>query len=297
MSRPRRTAGDPVRITYLILAHQLPEQTVRLIRRLNAPGARFVLHWDGRSADADLRAILDAVGSEATVSTVRRHECYWGTFSIVAATLDGIAAACDAETFDRLVLLSGQDYPIKPTSTIRAFFEKEADRSFVHHVPLPKPDWPGDGWDRVELQWVHPASAPNGVLAPLSYDRRRFPAELTPHGGGQFWALTYPAATYVRDYSASHPDVVRFFEHVFAPDEIYIQTVLANSPLRETLANDTLHYVDWKRPGSILVGSDLDTLASTYHLFARKFDARADSRIFDLIDRRLLQDAVSPAHA
>ena len=46
------------------------------------------------------------------------------------------------------------------------------------------------------------------------------------------------------------PDVVRFFGHVKIPDEIFVQTVLLNSPLRDTVVGDDVHYIDWSRGGA-----------------------------------------------
>src|SRR5215831_2771948 len=112
-----------MRLIYIILAHHLPIQTIRLVRRLAGPDSRFLIHWDRRSPDDDLRAILKELKHKCDVTPLPRHACYWGAFSIVAATLEGIDVACaDPRGFERLILLSGQDYPIKSRAAIKAFF-------------------------------------------------------------------------------------------------------------------------------------------------------------------------------
>ena len=284
-----------MRIRYIILAHQLPSQVVRLVRRLMTPDAVFYLHWDRRSPDADLNRILSDLDAACHVEPLRRHACHWGTFSIVAATLEGIAAACAGGPFDRLVLLSGQDYPIKSAHAIESFFGAQPDRSFVHRLPLPKADWPDGGWDRIRLKWEHRDGAPEGVLHAVAGPPRTFPDGLHPHGGAQFWAMTGELARFVHEFSESHPEALAFFEHVFAPDEIYIQSVVASWPRPEDITNDTLHFLEWRRPGNVLLMSDVRNLAAARHLFARKFDARVDGAVFDAIDEQLL--GVAPQHA
>jgi hypothetical protein len=77
---------------------------------------------------------------------------------------------------------------------------------------------------------------------------------------------------------------------VLIPEEIFFQTVLVNSPLRETLVNRALHYTAW--PGGphpkTLGVEDFPTLAASDVLYARKFDVERDSLVLDAIDRELL---------
>ena len=89
---------------------------------------------------------------------------------------------------------------------------------------------------------------------------------------------------------------LRFFRHVDVPDECIFHTILVNSPLRESLVNDDLRYVDWTRTPlpAILGVQDLDALARSSKLFARKFDQRVDAEILDLIDARLLAPERQP---
>jgi hypothetical protein len=278
-----------LRLAYLILAHQLPEQLIRLVRRLDGPDTTFLVHIDRRADDA----ILAAAGAELAqpnVTFLPRIPCHWGTWSIVEATLSGIRQALRADApFDYLLLMTGQDYPIKPRAEIETTLGQAEGRSFVHHVPLPKPDWP-NSLGRVE-RWHYPPGLRNRLLERVRNRwsvPRRVPSGLALHGGAQLWSMSREAAQYVDDFTARNPEVVRFFHHVHVPDEMYFQTVLASSPLRGKLICDGLHFLEWLRPGHTLGEEDLDALAATYYLFARKFDLRVDGKVLDLIDQRLL---------
>ena len=87
----------------------------------------------------------------------------------------------------------------------------------------------------------------------------------------------------------ANPQVVRFFRHVFVPDEIFFQTILMNSPLHDEIENDNLRYVEWSRePAPAVLGvDDLDAMLSSGKLFARKFDPTVDDAVLAELDRRL----------
>ena len=83
-----------------------------------------------------------------------------------------------------------------------------------------------------------------------------------------------------------------FFRRVLIPDELFFQTILLNSPLRDRIVNDNLRYMDWSRPNvplpAVLGTGDLPQLQQSPALFARKFDVTVDSAILDMIDERIL---------
>jgi hypothetical protein len=116
--------------------------------------------------------------------------------------------------------------------------------------------------------------------------RRSLPLELQPWGGAAYWCLEREIVEYVHDFVHAHPEYVSFFEHVFVPDEIFFQTIVMNSPLRGTIENENLRYLDWSRePAPAVLGADdFTALAASNKLFARKFDERIDSAILDLLD-------------
>ena len=113
-----------------------------------------------------------------------------------------------------------------------------------------------------------------------------------------FWALSRSAAEYVTEVVEREPGLVRFFKHTFIPEEMFFQTILGNSPLRDRLTTLPdpdcygLHYIDWHRRlahPETLRAADFPRLASTAAFFARKFDGTADEALLDAIDADLLR--------
>ena len=87
-----------------------------------------------------------------------------------------------------------------------------------------------------------------------------------------------------------------FFEHVFIADEIFMQSILLNSPLRDTVVNDDLRYVEWSNElqfpawaPRILTTASFDALKNASQLFARKFDIERAPDLLDSIDAQILQ--------
>jgi hypothetical protein len=90
-----------------------------------------------------------------------------------------------------------------------------------------------------------------------------------------------------------HRRFVRYFRTVDVPDEVFFQTILLNSPLRDEIVDDDLRHVVWEEHGVALLGPErLDELAASPQLFARKFDVERDPGVLDLIDDRLLRTSL-----
>jgi len=283
--------GQHVRLAYIISAYHRLSQVTRLVRRLDTDGTSFFVHVDRKTDDRAYDELTESLRDLPTVHFLERHTCHWGGFGHVRASLKGIDALLASGTpFDYAILLTGQDYPIKSNAYIARFFELQQPKSFMHVAALPAAFWsPRGGLDRLEFAHFRLY----GHHARLPW-RRAFPAGLRPYGGGAYWSLTRDCIECVSGFIAEHPNVVAFFRHVDIPDEIFFHTILMNSPLRETIVNDNLRYIDWSRgprPG-ILETRDLDTLRASPKLFARKFDACQDENVLDLIDRELLQQDV-----
>ena len=118
--------------------------------------------------------------------------------------------------------------------------------------------------------------------------KRTLPYNLEPYGGDTWFCLAKKHVDYILEFLDDKPDLCAFFKHAFAPDEMFFQTIIMNSPLKDTLVNDNLRYIDWSRKGAsspaILTVDNADNLLNSAKFFARKFDIEMDEEILDLID-------------
>jgi hypothetical protein len=278
-----------VRIAYIVLAHKLPEQLVRLVERLSSPTSVFVIHVDSKSPERVFRTASRALASDDRVHFLERRPIAWSGFSQVAATLRAVERLRRLGTeFDYAFLLTGQHYPIKPASEIEGLLEEAQGRSLIEHFALPWCHWRAEAGGLNRLQYPYLEIKGRVIRLPI---RRRIPSWLVPHGGSAYWCLSRECLEYVLDVVAMRPQLVRFFKTARCSDELFFQTVLCNSPLRDQLVDESLTFTHWT-PGSphpaILRGDHIGDLASSPALFARKFDITVDDDVLDLIDERLL---------
>jgi hypothetical protein len=282
-----------VPIAYLIRAHHRPLQLARLVERLRTPDARFFIHVSARTSEetsAAMRAGLDG----PDVRWLPRIRTYYGGFSLVRAMLVGVEAILREEPLpSHAVLLSGQDYPLRPAAEIERYFAARPETSFLQHFRLPAADrWPGEsgGLDRIRGYYLERFSYRTRLLR-LPFIRRRFPAELVPYGGSAWGALAANALVEIDRFKTENARTLAFFRHVKIPDEIVVPTILMNSPVRNSIVNEEIHYVDW--PGgahpATFTQHDLERLMASGKLFARKFDIHADEKVLDLLDREALR--------
>jgi hypothetical protein len=314
-----------MKIAYLILAHRYPEQLIRLVERLNTPDNCFLIHFDRKADDGmyeTLRSQLEPLGN---VHFVERKTVYWGDFGAIKATLLGLETAFSQNfKFDWFVVLSGQDYPLRSNSEIAQFLAENSGKQFVEAVDyLTPPDLrcPTSGSDRVDywhwsvrrFKFVFPApltantanrerikkyrlfqglaTAWAGLMWPFRF-KRSFPKGYHPYIGSQFWAISQNCAEYVQTFVEKNPDFVHFFKYVDLPEEMLLATVVMNSPFRDSVVNENLHFIDWQNPNPsaprVFVAEDAERLFHSPKLFARKFDGVRDPHILDLLDQRLI---------
>ncbi len=96
---------------YIILAHKEPEQLYRLIEKLDDNSSDFFVHIDKK---IDLSVFNKLIDFKDKVHITKREESNWGEIGIVKAILSAFEAIKKAgKVFEQIILLSGQDYPIK----------------------------------------------------------------------------------------------------------------------------------------------------------------------------------------
>ena len=273
--------------TYVLLVHRAPGQVARLVRRLNAPGVRFIIHVDPTS---DIQKLLiDSLPLE-NVEFLPRRRARWASFGLVAIALDGLRRALNHDV-DHVVLLSGQDYPIKPAAQISRILESLGDRSLLYYRRFPNPDWPDErgGFGRIDHHYLWTSSR---FARAVPRVRTGPPHGLTPYGGRQWWALSRCAAEWVLDEVDRRPAITRYFRTTLVPDELLFQTLLLNSAFADRIVNQAVTFADWsdrgERKPAVLRATDVLPLHSKPHLFARKFDEERFPGVLDLIDRELL---------
>lgn len=225
-------------IAYLILEHNSPNHMQRLINALSSSSSVFFIHLDKKS---DIRRYRHLKGNNI-IFTLKRIPVFWGDFSQVEASLILLQAAFSHEYhFDRLVLLSGADYPLHSPAFIEQFFLDHQDKEFMNLLPL-SAETKGKSLSRITTyQARHGEQNPS---APQQRDYKAYFGELIPYGGSTWWAISHEAAKFILNFTATEKAIVDFFKNTVCPDETFFQTIIGNSQFKQqTMVNIT--YADW----------------------------------------------------
>jgi hypothetical protein len=134
------------------------------------------------------------------------------------------------------------------------------------------------GIGRVQYYWL--SEKVGSKIAGLIYllqkglgIKRKLLAGIELYGGSQWWTLSKEALQYIVKHGMTGSTYYKHFRHTLCPDEIYFQTLLLNSPLREKLVNDNLRYIDWNTGPQwprMLDETDYEAIIASGKLFARK---------------------------
>ena len=305
-----------MKIAYLVLAHNTPNHLKRLCEALSSDASRVFVHWDKRAGQG-----LPFECDEARVTFLKdRIPVYWGDFTQVEAQLKLLKAAYDSpEGFDRFVLLSGSDFPLRSASYIEDFFERKKGVEFMNLVQMPANKL-GKPICRLTHYKLRPADSKvvNAIkkflikmrVMPRRRDYREVFGDLAPYGGSAWWAIGREAAAHILEFTVQNPRIVTYYKHTDIPDESYFQTILGNSEFKSKMQR-SLTYTDWSaggaNPAMLTMAhmerfiSEVPCLSNSAYgnsevLFARKFSEDSDELV-SMLESRNREESVRAAAA
>jgi Core-2/I-Branching enzyme. len=312
-------------INYIILAHKGPKQLARLLERLGNHQTWFYIHIDKEVNITPFRHELKTYRNVFFLTGEQRMAAVWADFGMVQATINGMRQIIADKRKGYCVLMSGQDYPIKSTAFIDAFFTRHYGINFVQACPILPTEHVEQGPGRIHLYKVNLSNRRDDLLVfpsvfdkafykPMNFEsfvylakrksitgclqvlqktlrKRKFPSYLQPYKGSQWWALPIETVQFIDAFINEHPDYIDYHLYTFAPDEIFFHSIIY-SMLDKSRIREELTYVEWQADKStplLLKENHFGDVMTKGRekLFARKFDIDIDSGILDLIDREI----------
>ncbi len=280
-------------IAYLILVHRFPEQFKRMFAAIHDPANHYLIHVDrnsGPELEADIRGFLAAFPNAAILKSKR---ALWGGYSLIDAELRGMAQLLKMDAkWEYFINLSGQDFPLKPQSAIKAFLARNRGKEFIRAVDQ-KAVRP-DTMARVEQ---YALELTDRIVR--TFVRRRFLRDATPYIGNQWMIVSRRFCEFVT-HSPAADRYKAFYRNTFIPDEGFFQTVMMNTAEHGEVVSDDLRMIDWVPDGDIKLRprtyrlADAKALTTSSNLFARKFDATEDSEILDALENNLRAQEIRP---
>lgn len=282
-----------MRIAFLIMAHKEPDQIQRLITRLDHPDFDFYIHLDKKISFNDF-AYLQKAGKVMLTKT--RIHVSWAAFSFTTAIYRCMEEILNGPVYyDLIDVLSGQDYPIRPTSEIYRYFSVHKENNFISFEKEGS-EWWEHAIGRINkyhfINYKFPGRYSIQHIVNALLPKRKFPLPYTLYGGprASWFTVNHDCAAYVVSFMNENPGLRRFCNFTWGSDEFLFQTIIMNSRFAGTVLNDVINYIDWTGGGSnpkILTKQDFKSITLSGKLFARKFDLHVDTTILDMLDKEV----------
>ena len=223
-----------IRLAFGLLPHGNPPDVARLVRGLAGAGHLVVVHYDLKAPARNFAQLAADLADIPDVLFADRVRVAWGEWSIVQATLNCLLAIQRAEWRpDYVYLVSGMDYPIRPSDHLLAFLERNRGDEFIETVPADTEQWVKTGPQRERYLYRWPFNwREDKLVTELIYNfqkrlglTRSFPEGLVPFMGSQWWVLTWGTLTSILELARLR-DLVGFFRTTLVPDEMFFQTLV-----------------------------------------------------------------------
>lgn len=245
------------------------------------------IHIDRKSSIS--KDDIQKLSSKERVQYVSQtYKINWGGINHLRAILELAEKAVGDSANKHFHLITGHDYPIVSTDRLNDFMETNRDKDFMEYFPLPYPAWPEDGMDRLSRYNIYDViDGRTGLNERLIKGfsklqrkigfKRSFSKDFPPlYGGSTYWSLKRESLEYVFQYMGNHPGFLKRFKYSFCSEEIFFQTILLNSPMKENIINNNMRFIIWEeRNGNFpanLDCNDYNDILKSDALFARKFE-------------------------
>jgi hypothetical protein len=291
-----------LRIAYFIMIHQAAEQFRRMFRAIYDAENVYLVHVDRKAGRAAERATRQFLTAYSNAGVLEGRDCVLAGWSMVEIELAGIDRLLSSSPdWGYLINLSGACFPLRTQAEIRAFLDQHPDANFMDSTSTTERPRPALRAKYGALELKLPVYS---RIFPLPLPRS-FVRGAQSYTGSAWHMLSRRFCDYVV-HSRETRRFKTFYRNVYAPEEAFFQTVLMNSPFRETLINDYYREIEWPKrpmPGLLryIIGrftglphspktfrsSDLSQLLASRAFFARKFDAAVDSGILTALEENL----------
>jgi Core-2/I-Branching enzyme len=290
-----------VTVAYVVLSHRNPGQVLRLVRALKeGPAGRVLVRHDPRGPELD-RAELEQAGGEPIEDDIVVE---WAGWSYLELMLSCLRETRERHDPDWVLILSGQDYPLRPLAEVEATLEAaqiDGRLGAVREVERHRPP-PGEDEFFLRCRYRH-YSRPRAIgdlpraLRGLAYTRelppliglRRLARPPLEYHASADWITLGRRALATTLAAAEDRRLMRHFRHVAIPSESFFASVLL-SDRALTIERDHRRFSPFPYEGAphpeTLTTEDQDRLFASGADFARKFDSEVDSGILDLLDER-----------
>ena len=310
-------------IAFLISAYKDPLELKNLIDALKGEGSYFFIHVDKK---VDIDAFKDIVPEykrecQGLSYTAYRYYVYWGGWNQVRYQKELLRSCIEIGVdFDRIVLITAQDYPLVSREKLFKIFQENKDKEYLTGLNLSKLSYssPINKNQLNKITRYHffrdffsiPKSI-QGKICALSYKLLGLlPPMKKPYVtvnkeqkdvwlSSSYFSLSWKCAKYVYECLENKKEYIRYFRWTFVPEELLIPTIIFNSDFARNatifMVNDypglsklsALTYFNYGKQIQIFDESSYTELVNANteggHLFARKFSSDKSAKLIEIL--------------
>ncbi|AMJ61951.1 beta-1,6-N-acetylglucosaminyltransferase [Bosea sp. PAMC 26642] len=311
-----------MRIAFFLQTHKCLDQIERLVRILQSTSNDhiIVIAHDGPAAAIERLSKIEGV-TRVTAAIGGRGR--FGLIDDLLANLGWIRG--NGLDYDWLVMMSGQDYLVRPLAELEQKLATSKFDGYYHHFRADIPDeatsgamqWPvRESQDRyyyaykvissnisrlgqillklpkdvINLSRTFRLSSSYGLMLGRRVAHAPFSEQFKLVGGSNWLTIRRSCAEYLVDFASKNPDIERHYRRTLVPEESFMQSILYNSG-QFNITGEELRYYDFShskhgRP-KIIQPDDIPDLLRSKYFIARKFDMDLCPDILDRVDQAM----------
>ena len=282
----------------LIMAHNNISEVKQLIKYFHE-GCDIYIHID-KKHKLSTKNLNELLLMKGVRMVVQKYKTNWGSYNILKAELYLLSLSYKEQRASYFHLLSAQDYPLCPLWYFLDFF-KSCNQNFIDCKLA-------NFWHIHErILQFHPYALLDAKKTKkrvfdfiinlqrklgLFRSTRNLPRYITV--GSQWFSITDDCVQRILSPTPQDKRFLKRLKYTFAPEEIYINTIIVNNIKNALICNDNLRFIRWKyENGNCPANLDIHHLKYCLFkrkLFARKFDPKYSSDLKHVINDGLIQN-------
>lgn len=252
------------------------------------------LDW-GIYLHIDRKSSIDESDLPPRVNVCKLKKIYWGAWEHLWCFVHLMTVAQQEGKYDYFHLVSGQDYFATSPEKFDQILGNNG-YSYIGLFPIPNPNWGWEGGEKI-LRYKTFSSYMDirktlpRLVNKLYYIVQKLLRITQPlpdwelYGGSVYCSLH---SDFVR-WITTNKEATTFLEHLrntTCAEEVYLSTLIMNSPYREKCLSKNLRYDDWSvEPApKFLDASDYLKIITSGCLFCRKLDYIKSKALLNMLD-------------
>jgi hypothetical protein len=297
-------------LAYIIVAYTDEKNLRRLIGSLH-PNADFYIHIDSK---VDISPFIEELsGFDNVTFCPNRYFTNWGSFAQVLSQKELLRCVIESnKNYDRVISLSGTDYPIWSNKLMTEELERNKDKQYLIGVIINRDSmqhlkdqvivyhfFRDIRLRRVSLKKMFSGSA--RLLMKTLPLRKKTKVVINSklvdvYKGADLWNLTFDCAKYVYEVMCTEKKMMQYFKTAFAPSEFVTHTIVFNSKFADTATNYVdsfdgdllrlmaLHLIHYRDFVKVYTEPDYNTIIDSGKMFFRKSATGKSDKLLDKID-------------